>query len=92
MKKILIGEVLLFATLVLSFSEAYARSVHLLPRPQQLFIKEEGYFELNRPVSLSDSTHCTLLLDFLETTGCSVDPDAVGIDRSSSRGMYRRFL
>lgn len=76
MKKILIGEVLLFAILVLSFSEAYARSVHLLPRPQQLFIKEEGYFELNRPVSLSDPTHCTLLLDFLETTGCSVDPDA----------------
>ena len=59
------------ATALFSAVPICARSIHLLPVPQQMRWDPAGKcFVLGRPVSVSDPTNCALLQDFLNENKC----------------------
>ena len=59
------------ATALFSAVPIRARSIHLLPVPQQMRWDPAGKcFVLGRPVSVSDPTNCALLQDFLNENKC----------------------
>ena len=51
---------------------AQAKVNHLLPKPQKVEISGGNAFALERPVTITDPTNCTLLQEFFTNNGCTI--------------------
>ena len=52
---------------------------HLLPKPQVIETKSGNAFALNRNVTITDPTNCTLLAKFFEDNGCAATTDGAPV-------------
>ena len=58
---------------------AQAKVDHLLPKPQKVEVQNGNAFALNRNVTITDPTDCTLLREFFIDNGCTIADGGVPV-------------
>ncbi|MBQ2126231.1 MAG: glycosyl hydrolase family 20, partial [Bacteroidaceae bacterium] len=56
-----------------------AKITHLLPKPQVIETQSGNAFALNRNVTITDPTDCTLLREFFTDNGCTIADGGVPV-------------